>query len=56
MSVYVGIVESTALVSTRRPLLGMSGPCQAGSRAATFSTMGRMYDLGIAPFDSGTPR
>jgi hypothetical protein len=56
MIVYVGIVDSTAFMRTRRALLGVRGPCQAGSLSATLSTSGLMCALGIAVAESGTPR
>lgn len=56
MIVYVGIVESTAFVRTKRALFGMRGPYQAGNLAATLLISGLMYDLGMAVIESGTPR
>jgi hypothetical protein len=56
MIVYVGIVESTALVRTKRLILGMSGPVQFGSLAATLSISGLKQALGMALVDIGTPK
>jgi hypothetical protein len=56
MIVYVGIVDSTTFVRTKRPLFGMRGPCQAGNLAATLSMSGLMCALGITVVESGTPR
>lgn len=49
-------MDSTTFVRTNRLLLGMRGPCQAVSRAATLSMSGLICVLGIALVDRGTHR